>query len=200
MTITNGYATLAEVKHPTILNITDSDYDTLLEVIVESASRAADNTCGRFFYSSAETRFYTAEDPNRIFLEDVNSTASVTIYTDDDGDGTYENTWASTDFTFMPENAALNGFPATYIQRSINGNYSFPVAVPKGVKITATFGWASVPKPIKMAVLMQSNRLFKRLQTPLGQSSMNALGEQKLAIPKLDPDICMLIDQYRRLV
>lgn len=200
MTITNGYASLVDIKHPTVLNITDTDYDTLLEVIVEAASRAADNTCNRFFYSSAETRFYTAENPNRIFVDDMNSTASVTIYTDDDGDGTYENTWASTDFNTMPENAALNSFPATYIDRSINGNYAFPVGVPKGVKITATFGWASVPKPIKVAVIMQSHRIFKRLQTPLGQSSMTALGEQKLSIPKLDPDICALIDQYRRLV
>jgi hypothetical protein len=200
VTITNGYATLVDIKHPTVLNITDTDYDTLLEVIVEAASRAADTTCNRFFYSSAETRFYTAENPNRIFVDDMNSTASITIYTDDDGDGTYENTWASTDFMLMPENAALNAFPATYIDRAINGNYSFPVGVPKGVKITATFGWASVPRAIKVAVIMQSNRIFKRLQTPLGQSSMTALGEQKLSIPKLDPDICALIEPYRKLV
>lgn len=200
MTITNGYATLPDVKHSAALNIANTDDDVLLEAVIESASRAIDNKTNRFFYAVAETRYFTAENPNRIFVTDVNSTASITIYTDDDGDGTYENTWASTDFSFMPENAALNGFPATFIDRSINGNYSFPVGVPKGVKITATFGWAAVPKPIGLACRMQAQRLYKRLSTPLGSASMSALGEVKLQLPKIDPDIEMLIEPYRKIV
>lgn len=48
MAITNGYATLAEVK--SALRITDSVDDTLLEMAVESASRLIDGYAGRFFY------------------------------------------------------------------------------------------------------------------------------------------------------
>ena len=58
MAISNGYATLAELKG--YLKIEDSMEDTLLEHIVEAASRSIDRIANRRFYldSSASARTY----------------------------------------------------------------------------------------------------------------------------------------------
>jgi tripartite-type tricarboxylate transporter receptor subunit TctC len=53
MAISNGYATLAQVK--SALRITDSVDDTLLEQAIESASRRIDGYCGRWFYKTTST-------------------------------------------------------------------------------------------------------------------------------------------------
>jgi len=187
------------MKHESVLNESSTDLDTMIETVVEAVSRKIDGYCGRFFYSASETRYFTPEHPNRVYLSDVNSTASITVYTDDDGDGTYENTWAATDFNLLPANSALEGWPATYIETAINGDYSFPI-VRNGLKIATYFGWAAVPKPVELACILQSHRLYKRLMTPLGQASTNALGVQMLNLPHLDPDIAELLEPYRRLV
>ena len=198
MSITNGYATLVEIKVADVLNIPNADHDTILESVIEGVSRAIDNWTGRFFFSSTETRYYTSVESDTLFVDDISTATNLTLYTDDDGDRTYENTWATTDFDLLPLNAETGGFPFTMIETTPNGSYTFP-GTKKGVKITAAFGWAAVPKPIKSACLLQSVRLFKRYVTPLGQSATTALGTMTLQIPKLDPDICALISAYKVL-
>lgn len=201
MTITNGYATLDEFKIPDVLNYaaTNTDHDTILESVIEGVSRAIDNYCGRRFYSTSETRYYTPENSLHIDVDDISSTSGLVVYTDDGQDGTYENTWAATDFDLMPYNAALDGLPYTSIEVTPLGNYRFPIAR-KSVKITAAFGFAAVPKPINRACVLQSVRLFKRYITPLGVSASSAVGEIKLMIPALDPDVTMLLRPYERLI
>ena len=62
MAITNGYATLAQVK--AALRITDNTDDTLIEGSVEAASRLIDGYTLRNFYSvGTATRLFTAPDP-----------------------------------------------------------------------------------------------------------------------------------------
>ena len=197
MTITNGYATLAEIKAADVLNIGNTDHDTILETVIEGVSRAIDNWTGRHFYSATETRYYTSELSDILYVDDISTATGLTIYTDDDGDRTYENTWAATDYDLMPFNASTDGHPFTYIETTPNGDYNFP-GTKKGVKIVGSFGWASVPKPINRACVLQSVRLLKRYLTPLGQSAMTQLGEMKLQIPKLDPDVCGLLSPYVR--
>jgi len=48
MAITNGYATLAEIK--AYMSISDTTDDSLLENLVESASRSIDRIANRRFY------------------------------------------------------------------------------------------------------------------------------------------------------
>lgn len=173
-----------------------------METIIEAVSRAIDNHCGRRFFSASETRYYTAESPWRLDIDDVSdvaATASFAIYTDDDGDGTFENTWAATDFDAQPYNAALNGLPYTSIERTVLGNYSFPL-VRKGVKITGPFGFAAVPKPINRACVFLSARLFKLYIVPLGQSAATAVGTISLKAAEIPMDIQMLLLRpYERL-
>jgi hypothetical protein len=199
MTITNGYCDLTEIKDVPVLNISTTSSDTILELIIEGISRSIDNFCGRRFFAASETRFYTPELPYYLPVDDISTTASFTLYTDDGADGTYENTWvADTDFELLPYNAVLDGWPYTSIEVKPLGNYRFPIAR-KSVKITASFGFAAVPKPVNRACVLQATRLFKRYITPLGVSAASAVGEIKLSIPALDPDVTMLLRPYERL-
>ena len=50
MAITNGYATLTEIK--AALGINDNVDDTRLELAVETASREIDQFCNRTFYNA----------------------------------------------------------------------------------------------------------------------------------------------------
>ena len=202
MTITNGYCTLADVKHPNRLNINDSDSstDAMLEGIIEAVSRRIDDECHRRFYSdsSATNRYYTAAESNYLFVDDIASPSSdVTIYTDTNGDGTFDDTWTASDFVLEPYNAETDGVPYQKIEISLSGSYLFPKRVPKGVKINSKFGWPTAPpKPIVQACSLQTERLYKRFATPLGSESMSALGRMTLSIPKLDPDVELLISRY----
>lgn len=164
MAITNGYCSLADLKGR--LRIGDSDDDSVLEALVEGVSRWIDETCGRVFYESAATvRYYTAAEGNLLEVDDLQSVDS--LEADEDGDRVYERTWAATDYDLMPFNAATDGKSYTWLETTPNGNYAFPT-VAKGVKITGTWGWAAVPKPVKEACLLMGIYLWERKDAVLG--------------------------------
>lgn len=197
--LTNGYCTLAEIKAVDVLNLTNTDHDVILESVIEGVSRAIDNYCARRFYNAVETRYYTSEFNGTLYVDDIATASGLTIYTDEGHDGTYENTWTATDYELKPYNATLNGEPITSIEVTALGTYRFPRGR-KGVKITATFGYPAVPAPINRACVLQATRLFKRYITPLGVSAASAVGEIKLSIPALDPDVTMLLRPYERMI
>jgi hypothetical protein len=202
MTITNGYATLAQLKATDRLNISTSDTasDTTLEGIITAISRSIDIQCSRYFYKSTahEVRYFTAKEDGRIRVGDIVSVT--TLYTDTlSGDRTYPYTWSSTDFDLSPYDAATKSEPIPYnwIEVAPQGQYLFPIGLAKGVKLDAVYGWSAVPSAITEACLLWSERFFKRYKTPLGVSSMTALGEMSVKVPPPDPDVLMLLNNYR---
>lgn len=203
MAIVNGYATLVEIKNASVLNFAASadptTHDAVLEPVIEGISRMIDNYCARRFYSATETHYYAATDPYCLRVDDISTASGLLIYSDVDGDGVYENTWAATDYELTPYNAALEGWPFTKIETRLTGANWFP-STRKGVKITGAFGWAAVPKPVNRACVLQSTRLFKRYVTPLGQAGASAIGTITLSIPSLDPDVRMLLEQYKKIL
>ena len=84
------------------------------------------------------------------------------------------------------------------IETTPEGDYSFP-GTKKGVKVTASFGWAAVPKTVTLACILQSNREYKRFNTALGQAGASSVGVITLTIPALDPDVEKLLGPYVRL-
>jgi len=204
MTITNGYCTLADIKHPNVLNIDSSDSfaDDFIEGIIEAVSRNIDDVCNRvFFADSDETiRYYSAYSPTQVFTDDMCSPSSDIALDVDLGDGTYGLSFSAVAFVLAPYNAEQQGIPYSKIEISDKSTYLFPVRVPKAIRITSKFGWSSIPKPIINACILQSTRVFKRYATPLGSESMTALGQMTLKIPELDPDVCMLISRYKKVV
>src|SRR5512139_1365554 len=104
MAETGDYCTLTEIKErlwPEGTN-TDSISDLMLGNIITAVSRQIDNFCSRRFYTTAadETRYFTTEDNEYLFPDlDVVSVTSMAV--DYDGDRTYGDTLATTDYDLL---------------------------------------------------------------------------------------------------
>lgn len=199
MTPVNGYSTLAEIKALKEINSTDTARDAIIEEMIEAASRFIDNRCGRVFYLSTadETRTFTAAADDYCFVDDLVSVT--TLKTDEDGDRTYEITWASTDYDLLPENAAAKGWPYTYIELAPLGRYDFPEQR-KGVQIVGKFGFPSVPEPVSIACRAIVLGLYQNRFGGNPQGQVTVTGAGVVINPKSIPaDVLALVDPYMRL-
>lgn len=172
MTISNGYATLTELK--AYLDISDPEDDPKLENVITATSRWIDQELGRRFYTASETRYFTAHNPRLCIVDDLQSIT--TLSTDYGGDGTFETTWTSTDYNLWPYNASTDSKPYSAIEAAPAGNYSFPT-VRRGVSVAGVFGYsAATPDVIREACLLMSARVFKRKDLVYGISGSVDLG------------------------
>lgn len=195
MAITNGYATLAEVK--AALRISDTIDDTLLETAIESASRLVDGYAGRNFYSAGSAVRYYAPATNIITeIDDLQTLTSLEV--SGNLNGTFDQTWSAADYQLEPLNGkvdGLTGWPYTTI-RAV-GQFAFGTNIGEAsVKVTGVWGWAAVPTAVKQATVIQASRIFKRLDSPLGVLSSPDLGYIRVGT-RLDPDVQQLVEPYR---
>ena len=193
MAITNGYATLAEVK--AALRLTDNVDDALLENAIEGASRRIDGHCSTFFYQTSSAVKTYAWNEFVVNIPDAASVASVK--TDDDGNGTYETTWtAGVDYQLEPLDRALQGRPVRRV--TAIGGKTFPLftvpALP-GVEITATWGWPAVPDDVREACILLSMRQFARFNAALG---VVGFADMAIQVRAVDPDVRDLLAPYRK--
>lgn len=169
MAITNGYTERAVVK--SALRITDADDDTVIDLVIETASRLIDGECNRRFHvdGSATARVFSAVQCGLVRVDDFSTLTGLVVKTDTTGDGTFDRTWASTDYQVEPLNAVSNGQAWAYTGlRAVGPSYLFPTTAEAGVQITADWGWPTVPKPVENACLIQAIALFKAKDAPLG--------------------------------
>ncbi len=194
MTITNGYCTLAEVK--SALRLTDNADDGLIEKAIEGASRRIDGVTGRWFYKTAPTavKQYPVDSYN-VSVSDMANT-SIIVKTDDDGDGTFENTWTQgTDYQLEPLDAGLNGRP--YRRIVAIGGKTFPLQYnpdPALVQVTAEWGWQAVPDDVREAAVLLSIRGFARYNAALG---VVGFADMAIQVRAVDPDVRDLLAPYR---
>lgn len=203
MAITNGYATLAQVK--SALRITDTVDDALIELAIEAASREIDAYCARVFYNMGSgSRFFTASDPYFCPIDDlITITELATALT---SNGNYDTVWSNPttgqnngDFQLEPLNAA---YPTDGIVSPTTGiralwRYLFPTIGGNAlVRVTGTWGWSAIPTPIKQAAVIQSTRIFKRNDSPLGVAGFGDMGVMRIS-SQLDPDVRQLIEPYK---
>jgi hypothetical protein len=197
MAITNGYATLAQVKAG--LRITDNVDDSLLEMAIESASRAMDSYCNRVFYSTgtAVVRYYSPRDS---YLCDIDDLVSLTsLYTNsDETQSSYNISWTSEDYQLEPLNGLADSQPTPYTRIRAIGNYIFQTLNGEAsVKVTGVFGYSAIPIAVTQATVIQASRIYKRLDSPLGIIS-GELGTMRVGT-RLDPDVAQLVDGFRKV-
>lgn len=205
MAITNGYTTLNNQK--TFLSITDSSDDTLLENLIESASRSIDRIANRRFYAdaAASARTYRAYSNIYTFVDDISSTSGLIVQTDDDGDGTFETTLTiNTDFLVEPFTAIAKGRPITQLT-IVNTAVNFPIfpglfsnGLRPGVQVTAKWGWPSVPDDIEVATQILTADLYKRKDSPGGVLGLGDLGAIRMS--PLGRDVTAMVRAYKREV
>lgn len=199
MAITNGYASLNQVK--AALRISDTVDDSLLEMAVESASRLIDGYCGRSFFSQGSAvRVYSPDNPYVVQIDDISS-GTVTVKTSSDADMNFDITWKSTDIQLEPLNGRTEGQAWPYTRIRAVGDYLWPSDEygEATVQLTATFGWpGGVPTNVTQAAVIQASRIFKRLDSPLGVAGFGELGAIRVS-RGLDPDVAQLVEPYRKM-
>jgi hypothetical protein len=195
MAITRGYATLAQVK--SALRITDSVDDSLLEMAIESASRAIDQYTNRNFYNAGTAvRYYAPSNSLNVLIDDLISIVKLESMNDDEQ--VYDTTWASDDYQLEPLNGITDGFEQPYTNIRAIGDYVYQTLDGEAtVKVTGVWGWAATPIQVTQATVIQSSRIFKRLDSPLGIIS-GELGSMRVG-SRLDPDVAQLVDSLRKI-
>ena len=128
------------------------------------------------------------------------------LKTDADADGTYETTWAATDYQLLcadgTPNAGAGPEPRPYRRVKAVGAQVFPVPGRWGtartdlVQIAGVWGWPQVPDRIRRATRMAAAEIFKLRDAPFG-----AVGFAELGIIRVrdNPKYLRLISDYRLL-
>jgi hypothetical protein len=198
MAITNGYATLAQVK--TSLRIVDDIDNSALELAIEASSRAIDTYTMRSFYSSGTaTRYYAPDSELLVNTDDMAGTA-ITIQTSSNADSSFNITWQTTDYQLEPLNGISDGITIPYSRIRAVGTQLFPIFWSGGeatVKITAVWGWPSIPIAVTQACIIQASRFFKRNDSPLGVAGFGDMGIMRIS-RNLDPDVEQLVHPYKQ--
>jgi hypothetical protein len=193
MPITNGYATLTQVK--AALRITDSVDDTLLEMAIESASRLIDGYTYRYFYNAGTAvRNFAAEDSYLVNIDDLVSLSELKTT---DEIGSEYTTWNATDYQLQPVNGKQDGLNIPYTSiLAVDDKLFNTLGSQALVRITGVWGWSSVPIAVTQATIIQSSRIYKRLDSPLGVAGFGDLGAIRVG-RSLDPDVEQLVMPYR---
>ena len=194
MAITNGYCTLEQIKASA--GITDTVDDTLLELAVEAASREIDSATERQFFQTSATRIYTPRDS---FITEIDDLVSLTtLKTSSAANGTFDETWTSTDYQLEPLNGLAGGIEVPANQIRAVGDYTFPRSGGEAtVQVVGTFGFSSVPTAITQATVILGSRIFKRNDSPLGVAGFGDIGV--IRVGRLDPDVEAMIMPYKKI-
>ena len=203
MAIVNGYATLSDVK--AAARITDNIDDGLLEIAIESSSRDIDAYTERVFFSSGATAIARVYIPQDIYLVETDDIISVTtVKSDSGGNGTFDITWAVTDYQLEPLNGLAGGISTPTTRIRAIGDYLWPIYEPRNVnsnqasvQVTGVFGFSSVPVAIKQATILASLRAYKRYESPTGVLGFSDMGVVRVG--RLDPDVERLVAPYRKI-
>uniref|UniRef100_A0A6M3KCS9 Putative head-tail connector n=2 Tax=viral metagenome TaxID=1070528 RepID=A0A6M3KCS9_9ZZZZ len=135
-----AYCNIADLKG--VLGITTTTDDTVMRKIVESASRSIDQYTNRTFIAYTGTKVFNGS--RELWIPDLLSISASGLKTDDNDDGTYENTWATTDYIEYGVGIedTLNTYPRIRLETNPNGDYnSFASGVKKGVQIAGLWGY-----------------------------------------------------------
>lgn len=136
------YATIADLKG--VLGITSTTDDVTIRKICEASSRSIDQYTNRHFWIQSETKYF--DGAVRLWIPDLLSIT--TLKTDEDGDGTYENTFqaATEPVDYLLYGPGLedsyNTYPKTRLEIAENSDYgSFASGVKRGVQIAGVWGY-----------------------------------------------------------
>lgn len=197
-----AYTTLDALK--AYLTSTDQaaayDYDDdQLTLDIEAASRAIDDHARRQFglVDMAEPRLYSATSflgRYVVRIDDLMTDDGLVIELDTAGDGTYSTSVDVTKVSLAPLNAEPKGRPW---DRIVFPYTTFGPWAYGAVRVTAQWGWTSVPDTIEQACLMQAARLFKRRNAVFGVIDSPAdTGLGMRLSSGLDRDVQLLVNAY----
>lgn len=154
---------------------------------IAASSRAIDRHCRRQFglVAAAEARRYTVRWRSGYLVADIDDLMTTTGLLVDGG--------AVVDPEFLPLNAAAKSEPWTALEVAESA-----VDDRGRVEITARWGWTTVPTAVVEACLLQASRLAARRGAPFGIAGSPDSGSEMRLLAKVDPDVAVSLEPYRR--
>lgn len=197
-----SYASLSELR--SWLGVQDTADDDGLALALDVATRKVDDHCGRTFATAtvAAARTLRANDPVVLRLDpgwDIQSTSGLVVKTDDNDDGTFETTWTpGVDFE-LDSGVGYDGASGWPYGRLVAvGDRWWPTATRRrAVQITALWGWAAVPDPVKQATLILAAEAWKVKDAPFGVAAFADFGPMRV---RDNPMVASLLARYRHPV
>jgi hypothetical protein len=204
----NPICAVSDVK--AALGITDTTDDDRIGLAVDAASRLIESELGRRYWvdSVASTRYFVAETPFLVDVDDFTDTADLVVQTMPFGVSDPSNwvTWTTADYQLEPINQLEDeqAWPYTQIRavRSLlfptygGVAYSQPYTQAQ-VAVTTKWGSGSIPTPVQKAGILVSEWLFKSDDAPLGATAFGETGIMRLK-DSMPPTAVALLRPYSR--
>ena len=200
MTLT-PYATLEQLReYVRVTNPLDTVDDDIAVLALVAARTAIDRACRRTFDDAGPTEarvFHATVDRETlrtvIVIDDTPSDADdIDLAYDPLQEGVY-TTAITGAFRCFPLDAPVTERPFVKIV------FARTTAVPVGeVEVTTSYGWDPTPATIVQANLLQASRYLKRRDAPFGVAGSPDVGSELRLLSKLDPDVEMMVGDYRR--
>lgn len=193
-----GDAYITDPEFRTYLGLDDDGDSTLTTAAATAATAWVEQFTGRQFNktTAATARVYRADDPCMVRVDDFHTTTDLVIKTDTANNGTYDQTWAATDYVLEPTGGirlGVSGWP--YKEIVAVGDYRFPtVGGRRRVQVTAQWGWNAVPGPVKLATQVVAAFVFNLKNSPLGVASFADSGIIRV---RDVPQAAMLLAAYQ---
>lgn len=183
MAITNGYATLLDLKLRVGIDAGDDRETPMLERAIESVSRDIDHHTFQHFFKVTEARYFAADTDTWLRFGDFNTLAAVTEVATDNGTGSFSTVWAPADYQLLCKDGTPNPNSGPeqrpFLEILAIGGKRFPQAVDgrlHRVRITGDWGWAAIPTAVKEACLILATETYKLKDAPFGAAGMTNLG------------------------
>lgn len=197
MAITNGYCTVDELIEWNRATVAPNSLT--LERAINACSRGIDRFCERTYFQLTEARFFDVGCEQVVHLGPYNDLVSATeIKTDDNRDGTFPTTWATSDYQPLPLNPNAGPEPRPYTDLRATGTRVFPEVSGTRtglIRITGTWGWPAIPDAINQACVMHAARIFNRKESPQGVAGWGEFG--MIRVGRTDPDVVAFLEPYQ---
>lgn len=175
MALGADYLTRDELK--SYMGLEGTAEDSLVDDAISSASREIERHCHRQFNDAGaeSARLYVAESCDGIAVDDFWTESGFLLEVDVNGDGAWA-TVAATDYQLSPLNRISNGMPWVFWKIEMVGSVQLPVRRKASVRVTARWGWETVPPDVKQACKIHASDTFQLKDSRMGVAGSDQFG------------------------
>lgn len=169
----NEYVTLSEFKERISLDPAMQAHENRIARVLERSSRAVDKVCRRRFYATdtaSARRFAPSTSRCSVRVDDFHTTTGLVVAVDSGDDGTFATTLTvDVDFELEPVNGVVDGEEGWPFSKIVTAGTLLPRGLRRNsVRVTAKWGWASVPPDVAEATEITASEMLKMHEAPFG--------------------------------
>lgn len=182
-----------------LLQDIDSSYSTFVSTVISIVEDYIEKYTGiDFENTTAGDRYFDGSGNDELTVDEFRSPTALIIY-DIDGNQLFSLT-ENTDYYTYPLNDTQKN---TIKLRKSSGKTTYFPAYDRAVKLSATFGFATVPNPIKLVALKLAGKILEK-GLKGGEASAESLGEYSIDYKEINEHaeslgVFDILNQYRHV-